>query len=278
MALKRNITAYPITLFLLYSVFLFSFLSITESEAYVKGIFAKSIFRFLVYDCFFTYVVFLLHVYLVRKVEFLVGSHRFMTLLMNSLFFIFFQRWAFAYFLDSTNGCIMLMSIFTVLYHRIVPRVRASSIMLYKGICISEEVLLWLLTFFVSLSSRLSGVIELFVGILFANFILFPLLQKQRLVPFPSIITNFIIYCASSSEEPRDRNISEDSSSPFMLDAGFFGRGLGSSVESGPPHTVSQAHIEELMGLGFSRYECEHALLACDNDVNRAADYLLSSV
>ena len=98
-----------------------------ESEAYVKGIFARSIFRFLVYDwyvltivfmsSFFTYVVFLLHVYLVRKVEFLVGSHRFMTLLMNSLFFIFFQRWAFAYFLESTNGCIMLMSIFTILYH-----------------------------------------------------------------------------------------------------------------------------------------------------------------
>lgn len=142
MCVSFLVAAYPITLFLLYSVFLFSFLSITgmdslfclhvESEAYVKGIFAKSIFRFLVYDwyvlfvvfmsSFFTYVVFLLHVYLVRKVEFLVGSHRFMTLLMNSLFFIFFQRWAFAYFLDSTNGCIMLMSIFTVLYHSpIIP-------------------------------------------------------------------------------------------------------------------------------------------------------------
>ena len=140
--------------------------------------------------------------------------------------------------------------------------------MLYKGICISEEVLLWLLTFFVSLSSCLSGVIELFVGILFANFILFPLLQKQRLVPFPSIITNFIIYCASSSEEPRDRNISEDSSSPFMLDAGFFGRGLGSSVESGPPHTVSQAHIEELMVRRFDGEVRSRVLVLVDMNVN----------
>ena len=149
MALKRNISRKCVGLFIYSSVPYHSFFSVfhicifllvhygyrfcvllchhVDSEAYVKGVFAKSLFRFLVYDwyvcfvvfmnSFFTYVVFLLHVYLVRKVEFLVGSHRFMTLLMNSLFFIFFQRWAFAYFLESTNGCIMLMSIFTILYH-----------------------------------------------------------------------------------------------------------------------------------------------------------------
>ena len=98
-----------------------------ETDAYVKGAFAKSFFRFLVYDwytlcvlfmnSFFTYVVFVLHVYLVRKVELLVGSHRFMKLLVTSLLFIFFQRWIFAYFLEPTNGCIMLMSIFAILFH-----------------------------------------------------------------------------------------------------------------------------------------------------------------
>ena len=66
---------------------------------------------------FFTYVVFGLHLYLIRQVELLVGSHQFMTLIMTSLFFIFFQRWAFAYFLEPTNGCVMLMSIFTIIFH-----------------------------------------------------------------------------------------------------------------------------------------------------------------
>lgn len=150
----------------------------------------------------------------------------------------------------------------------IVPRVRASSIMLYKGIRISEEVLLWLLTFFVSLSSRIGGVIELFVGMLFANYALFPLLQKKRLVPFPSMITNFIIYYASSSEEPRDRNISEDSSSPFMVDAGFFGRGVDSSEESSPPHPTSQAHVEELMVRRVGEEVMNRVLVLVDMNVN----------
>ena len=109
---------------------------------------------------------------------------------------------------------------------------------------------MWLLTLCVSLSSGFSGVIELFVGVLFANYILFPLLRKNRLVPFPSIITNYIIHCASSSEEARDRYTSDDSSSPLMLDGGggggYFGRRFG-SMESRSQFAVSQADIAELM-------------------------------
>lgn len=142
----------------------------------------------------------------------------------------------------------------------VVPRVRTSSIVVYKGISVSEEALVWLLTICASLSSGISGVIELFVGVLFANYIMFPLLQKDRLVPFPAIVTNFIIYCASSPDESRGRNISEDSSSPFMLDGGYFGRHFG-SFESSPAPTVSQAHVEELM-VGKIGLHMIHRILA----------------
>ena len=278
MVLESTISSYPTTMFCICLLFIVSILSIGQAEFVISRPVARSVLRLFFYDCLFTYGVFAFHMYSMRKLELLMGSHKYMSVIFSSLLFISVQRCVLFYFFEPTYGCISVMTIFTTLYHNLVPRARSDSLYVYKEIRVSKTVLYWLLTFCVSLTSGVLGLLDLALGVLFARLLLLPGLVRNWLVPFPFVLSELVVRWMNALSESRERYVSVDSSTPFIAYSDYLERDFVSLQSRRSTNSVSQESVAQLMDLGFSRFECEGALRSHDNDVNRAANYLLSRV
>lgn len=129
----------------------------------------------------------------------------------------------------------------------LVPRARSDSLYVYKEIRVSKTVLYWLLTFCVSLTSGVLGLLDLALGVLFARLLLLPGLVRNWLVPFPFVLSELVVRWMNALSESRERYVSVDSSTPFIAYSDYLERDFVSLQSRQSTNSVSQESVAQLM-------------------------------
>ena len=129
----------------------------------------------------------------------------------------------------------------------LVPRARSDSLYVYKEIRVSKTVLYWLLTFCVSLTSGVLGLLDLALGVLFVRLLLLPGLVRNWLVPFPFVLSELVVRWMNALSESRERYVSVDSSTPFIAYSDYLERDFVSLQSRRSTNSVSQESVAQLM-------------------------------
>ena len=202
-----------------------------------------------------------------------------MSIVFTCMVFLLPVKFLLSSLISPASGCIGAISSLFICYWLSIPLLKKDSFVIYKSFRVNKTVLLAVILLLIVLGDSISGCVDCILGSVVGFFVTYKLLPKHGLLLFPPIATYGLIYVNKLMfQEQRTREWSSDSETPF-----FAGRIPYQDYETHEivnlnENELNADDVESLMSLGFSRYESEYALRSCGNNVNEAAEKLLSTV
>ncbi|KAK8790121.1 hypothetical protein WA588_000289, partial [Blastocystis sp. NMH] len=228
---------------------------------------ATYVYRLFIYNELFTYVVSGYLLYSMRILELYYGSYAYMSVLFTVFVSCALCKLLLSVFYLPPYGVIMYLSSLFSLYWKSVPSSSLRSCSITNAINVSEKVvngcILVLLSWTCGVSGFFEGVIGTILGLVtYRNYV-----RRRWILPFPSFLTSLLLKFISSVFEENMAYHSDMDEEDAIFPVPPSNR---------PSHVVTEENVAQLMNLGFTRLESMMALQSSQNDVNAAANTLLS--